>query len=103
MSDFLNGTELNSTTHDDTHVMPVVNNVGMGSDAADNDAMYSSWIMQRIHPERQALSEEELAALLRHDELDVSHIQGDADGEMGATSQKLNHPVEEAEVKDVQK
>ncbi|GAU89602.1 hypothetical protein RvY_02135 [Ramazzottius varieornatus] len=35
----------------------------------DNDPLYSSWLMQRLFPDRQALSEEELASLLRFDVL----------------------------------
>jgi hypothetical protein len=39
------------------------------SNFSESDPLYSSWLLQRIFPDRQALSEEELAALIRNDAL----------------------------------
>ncbi|XP_055354572.1 uncharacterized protein LOC129600171 [Paramacrobiotus metropolitanus] len=39
----------------------------------NNDPVYASWMMQRLFPDRQALSAEELAELLRFDTLALQH------------------------------
>ena len=49
------------------HVMSLHNSLSEIN--PENDPLYSSWLMHRLFPDRQALSEEELASLLRFDVL----------------------------------
>lgn len=56
-------------------VIPLNLDATSDADLPSTDPLYSSWLMHRIHPERQALSEEELAELLRNDYLARLHAE----------------------------
>ncbi|OWA51068.1 hypothetical protein BV898_15570 [Hypsibius exemplaris] len=94
MKTFLDSTTTEPSPLDDDHAHSLDGIIPpeVSSDFSGNDAVSSSWLMQRIHPERQALSEEELAALVRHDFLARMSHNADADQLSELSSASLPAP-----------